>query len=163
MSSWRAAGWIDRVVIEGILIRTHDGRWRLVDTPPRMFRRSGFLTSVCSLSPEQVSVAKVLLGVFGVAVVVILIAVPTAVYLNGESDVGMHYAGAITRDPLTGTGAKNEDRRGIRERIGVYVVLHHKGHVSAFKKPHTLYDNIHIIPSDKEDFPAHYQLQPLLL
>lgn len=108
MLSWRAAGWIDRVVIEGILIRTHDGRWRLVDTPPQMFRRSGFLTSVCSLSSEQVSVAKVLLGVFGLAVVVILIAVPTAVYLNGESDVGMHYAGAITHDPLTGTGAGEE-------------------------------------------------------
>lgn len=117
--------------------RAHDGRWRLVDTHPQMFSRSGFLTSVCSLSSEQVSVAKVLLGVFGVAVVVILIAVPTAVYLNGESDVGMHYAGAITHDPLTGTGTKNEDKKGIIEIIGVYVVLHHKGHVSAFKKPHT--------------------------
>lgn len=35
--------------------------------------------------PEQVSIAKVVLGVFGVAVVVILIAVPTAIFLNGES------------------------------------------------------------------------------
>ena len=35
-------------------------------------------------TPEQVSIAKVLLGVFGVAVVVILIAVPTAIYLQGE-------------------------------------------------------------------------------
>uniref|UniRef100_A0A3Q0SR88 Dipeptidyl-peptidase 4 n=1 Tax=Amphilophus citrinellus TaxID=61819 RepID=A0A3Q0SR88_AMPCI len=32
-----------------------------------------------------VSIAKVLLGVFGAAVVVILIAVPTAIFLNGES------------------------------------------------------------------------------
>uniref|UniRef100_A0A4W6BTU8 Dipeptidyl-peptidase 4 n=1 Tax=Lates calcarifer TaxID=8187 RepID=A0A4W6BTU8_LATCA len=38
----------------------------------------------CVFNPEQVSVGKVLLGVFGVAVVVILIAVPTAIFLNEE-------------------------------------------------------------------------------
>lgn len=37
------------------------------------------------LTCGQVSIAKVLLGVFGVAVVVILIAVPTAIFLKGES------------------------------------------------------------------------------
>lgn len=41
--------------------------------------------------PGQVSVAKVLLGVFGVAVVVVLIAVPTAIFLNGESEIPFKY------------------------------------------------------------------------
>lgn len=44
---------------------------------------SGFLTFFFSFS-AQVSVAKVILAVFGVAVVVILIAVPTAIFLNSE-------------------------------------------------------------------------------
>lgn len=44
----------------------------------------GALSDFFLFAPEQVSIAKVLLGVFGVAVVVILIAVPTAVFLNGE-------------------------------------------------------------------------------
>lgn len=35
----------------------------------------------------QVSIAKVLLGVFGLAVVVVLITVPTVIFLNGESDI----------------------------------------------------------------------------
>lgn len=39
----------------------------------------------CPFNSAQVSIGKVLLGVFGVAVVVILIAVPTAIYLKGES------------------------------------------------------------------------------
>lgn len=37
------------------------------------------------LTSEQGLIAKVLLGVFGVVVVVVLIAVPTAIYLKGES------------------------------------------------------------------------------
>lgn len=41
--------------------------------------------------PWQVSIAKVLLGVFGVAVVVVVIAVPTAIFLNGESDIPLKW------------------------------------------------------------------------
>lgn len=41
--------------------------------------------------PGQVSVAKVLLGVFGVVVVVVVIAVPTAIFLNSESQIPSKY------------------------------------------------------------------------
>ncbi|XP_070813835.1 dipeptidyl peptidase 4-like [Chaetodon trifascialis] len=47
----------------------------------------------CPLAPEQVSVGKVILGIFGVAVVVVLIAVPTAIYLRDDQggDSGRYF------------------------------------------------------------------------
>lgn len=45
----------------------------------------------CHSHPGQVAVAKVLLGVFGVAVVVVVIAVPTVIFLRGESDIPFQY------------------------------------------------------------------------
>lgn len=50
---------------------------------------------------EQVSIAKVLLGIFGAAVVVVLIAVPTAIFLNGESLLlNASHTGVISALPL---------------------------------------------------------------
>lgn len=45
----------------------------------------------------QVSIAKVVLGVFGLAVVVTLIAVPTALFLKGES---LHSQVGSRRSPV---------------------------------------------------------------
>lgn len=99
--SARVAGWIGGCVIwtdigytlhlsaktmvgGGLLILTYRCYVGVCFT--RSLFWSGFLT-FCSLTSKQVPIAKVLLGVCGVAVVVILIAVPTAIHLKGESAV----------------------------------------------------------------------------
>lgn len=58
---------------------------------PACVGSAGFFELLPSSHPGQVSVAKVLLGVFGVAVVVVVIAVPTAIFLNGESHIPFTY------------------------------------------------------------------------
>lgn len=58
-------------------------------TPARVGVRG--LELLPSSHPGQVSVAKVLLGVFGVAVVIVVIAVPTAIFLNSESQIPSKY------------------------------------------------------------------------
>lgn len=83
-------GWIDGVVvwmnIENREYTKNNGQWWLNQTHPlvlALVRVSDF----CALTSGQVPIAKVLLGILGVAVVVVLIAVPTAIHLRGESAI----------------------------------------------------------------------------
>lgn len=57
--------------------------------------------TLCPFTPGQVSVAKILFGVFALAVVVVLIVVPTVVLLKGESNSWFHSTRAAERSVMT--------------------------------------------------------------